>query len=67
MTYPVVLQLRSLLNIRLYHVACDMRLYGMECDIIARMEHHWLSFIGILWHFIWYRNSPSQIRSGETD
>ena len=67
MTYPVILQLGNLLDIRWYYVAYDMRTCGMECDIIARMEHHWLSFIGILWHIMCYRNSTNQIRSGETD
>ena len=52
MTYPVILQLGNLLNIRWYYVAYDMRIY----DIIARMEHHWLTYIGILWHVICYRN-----------
>ena len=34
----------------------DMRIYGMEYDINAPMEHHWLTYIGILWHVICYRN-----------
>ena len=67
MTYLGILQLGNLLNIRWYYVAYDMRVYGMEYDSTARMEHHWLSFIGILWHIICYRNSTNQIRSGETD
>ena len=54
MTYPVILQLGNLLDIRWYYVAYDMRIYGMEYDIIARMEYHWLS--GILWHIMCYRN-----------
>ena len=57
MTYPVALQIGSSLNTRLYYVAYDIRLYGMECDIIARMEHLWLSCNGILWHTTRYRNS----------
>ena len=54
MTYLVSLQLGNLLDIRWYYVA--LKIYGMEYDIIARMEHHWLTYIGILWHVTCYRN-----------
>ena len=61
MTYLVSLQLGNLLDIRWYYVA--LKIYSMEYDIIARMEHQWLTYIGILWHVICYRlNEPNKVR-----